>query len=143
MIHCSLKESDAFMPPAHLGCGKHNVQNEEEELHAVSVNLSTKTCEITYESGLSQSAVWCRLQEEPHLFSVQLAQELQPGSNNLHHQFCNGFYSKLLIILTLCSVLWTDVATFTRTGVYNIYNPHALILENPLATQCSSFQQRC
>jgi hypothetical protein len=37
LIHCSLRETDAFMSPAQVGCSRNNVQNEKEVLDAVTV----------------------------------------------------------------------------------------------------------
>jgi hypothetical protein len=32
-----VRETDAFMPPAYVGCGRHNVENEEEVLDVIPV----------------------------------------------------------------------------------------------------------
>jgi hypothetical protein len=37
-VHCSVGETDALMPPVHIGYSRHNVQNEEEVLSATHDN---------------------------------------------------------------------------------------------------------
>jgi hypothetical protein len=47
-IHHSLKETCAFISPAHTGCGRDSMQNEQEVFNAVHVNLSTSTLQAVY-----------------------------------------------------------------------------------------------
>jgi predicted DNA-binding transcriptional regulator AlpA len=106
MVHISLREIGAFIPSAHVGCRRRNVQNEEEVLDTTHANSSIITHEVTYETSLSQSAVWHTLHEQQYPFHVQLAQVLQVGDNYITSSF-DGFYTKLQMNLTLCHVQWT------------------------------------
>jgi hypothetical protein len=77
-----------FLSPAHIGCCRCNVQNEEKctklymPIHEPSFVRSHVKC-------LFQSALWHTLFEEQlHLFHILLVQGLHPRKNN-------GFYSEL------------------------------------------------
>jgi hypothetical protein len=77
---CQSEETGAVMPPTNIGYGRHNVQNEEDLLDAVHANPQTGTCQVTYKTGLSQSAVWHTLHEEQlHPFRVQCTRATARG----------------------------------------------------------------
>jgi hypothetical protein len=56
MVHHSLREIGVFTPLAHTNHDRYNVQNVHEVLDALHANPLTSTGQITYETGLSQSA---------------------------------------------------------------------------------------
>jgi hypothetical protein len=56
-IHYSLRETDVFMRQHMLAATDANVQSEEEVLDAVHTNPLISTCQVTYETDLSQNAV--------------------------------------------------------------------------------------
>jgi hypothetical protein len=94
--HCNLRKTGEFIPPAHIGHGRYNVQNEEEMLDAAESNPQTTSCWDAYETGLSWSAVWHTMHEE-HLypFQVQHAKGLQKGTIIFTSSSVDGFYIKL------------------------------------------------
>lgn len=47
MVHCSMRDTDTFMPP-HIGCSRHNVQNEKAESDDANANQSTTTHLVAY-----------------------------------------------------------------------------------------------
>jgi hypothetical protein len=51
------EETDAVMPPAHTGYGRHNVQNEEEALDAVHVSPLTDTYQVIQNRLLSECSL--------------------------------------------------------------------------------------
>jgi hypothetical protein len=140
MVHQSLKEADEFMGPTHFSHSRHNVQKEGRKVIAAThVNLLTSTCPVAHGTGLSQTAVWHMLHEPLCPFTAQLVQGLYPSDNNFYFQFSWWLqYKTVDEPQFLCHVLWTDEATFTRTGTNSLHNLH----EWAHATQYSSSEQR-
>jgi hypothetical protein len=64
MVHCSMRDTDTFVTRAQANHGPCNMQNEEKVLDAVHANSLASTRWVTYETGLSHSAVWCEVLEE-------------------------------------------------------------------------------
>jgi hypothetical protein len=98
MVPHGLRETGAFMPPAHVCHSRCNMQNEEV-IGSVFTNPSTSTRWVTYETGLSQSAVYHMLHGEwLYPLHVQVSHELQPGDSrfNLHFQFCSWPIHKIV-----------------------------------------------
>jgi hypothetical protein len=138
-----LRETGAFMPPAHVGHSRCNMQNEEV-LGSECTNASTSTHRVTYETGLSQSAFYHMLHGEwLYPVHIQLAQELQPGDSrfNLNFHFCSLPIHK--IVGEPVSYEWTDRATVTRSQVNCLHNLREWTLESPNTTWCCSFQHQC
>jgi hypothetical protein len=73
-VHCSLRDTGAYMPPVHTGHGRCNKQNEVEMLVAVYTNPSASTLHATYRTSLFHSAVWSTLHDG----------QLYPFHFNLH-----------------------------------------------------------
>jgi hypothetical protein len=53
MVHCSVKKTDKFMPPPHVGCDRHNIQNDKKVLDAVHANPLTSTYWVAHETESS------------------------------------------------------------------------------------------
>jgi hypothetical protein len=52
--------------------------------------------------------------------------------NNLYFWFCPWLlHTNADELESLCHVLWTDEAAFTRSGVNRLHNLHEWALENP------------
>jgi acyl-CoA hydrolase len=57
MVHCNMRKTGTIVPTACANHGPHSMQNEEEVLDAVHANPQASTHWVTYETGLSHSAV--------------------------------------------------------------------------------------
>lgn len=63
------------------GCGRCNMQSEEETLDTVHANPTTSTHWVAYETDLPYSSL-------VYTVYAKTVQRLQPGYNNLHLQSC-------------------------------------------------------
>jgi hypothetical protein len=78
-VHCSLTKIRAFIPPAHVGHARRNVQDKEDMLNAVHANQSASTW------NTSQIAGWLTTRvKQLYPLHVQSVQRLQPGDINVH-----------------------------------------------------------
>jgi hypothetical protein len=104
--------------------------------------IQYNTCQVALGTGLSQTAVWHMLHEPLCPFNAELVQGLYLSDNNFYFQFCWWLqYKTVDEPQLLCHVLWTDEATFTRSGINSLHNLHEWALENCHATQHSSSEQ--
>lgn len=125
-VHCNLSERGAFMSSAHFGFSRRNVDKEQVASEAAHANPLISTPQVTYETGLSQNAVWQSTNEE-HLYSFHLlricTKAATCGGKHLDLQFCRWLLYKIVNgpNILFCFV-WTYEATFTSSGVNNLHN---------------------
>lgn len=127
-------------------CSKWQTQKEGEMLDAVHANPLSSNRRVAYETRCPQSTVWCtHAHEQLYSFHAQLVQELQPGNNNLSLHFSQWCVYRTVCRRTpllACRELWTDEATFKRSGATNLHDLLEQELENCHATRRFSFQHR-
>lgn len=74
-------------------------------------------------------------------YHLQPVQNLLPGDENRRMTFCNWLLDSIGENPEfLQTILWTDEATFTRTGIFNHHNCHVWAQENPRETRVRSYQ---
>ncbi|PRD19392.1 UNVERIFIED_CONTAM: hypothetical protein NCL1_57459 [Trichonephila clavipes] len=100
--------------------------------------------DISNACSYSKSTVWNLLHTYgAYPYCPVLAQELTPGDQERHFDFCN-------FVLNapnenpdfLNEVLWSDECQFSRQGTINTHNTHYLSLENPHLTRPNRSQVR-
>ena len=103
-----------------------------------SPNISTRR--ISSRLGIPQVTVWRTLKREGlHPYHMQKVQHLHPGDPARRLEFCTWIIEHQ----QLCKyILFTDEATFSRTGSHNARNTHWWSKENPKKTVDRNFQQR-
>lgn len=78
-----------------------------------------------------------------HPYHLQKVQELFPGDAERRMEFCRWFINSIENDWQFPrKILWTDEATFTRSGVFNQHNSHLWAHENPYAMKENSFQRQ-
>jgi hypothetical protein len=96
MAHYSLSETGAFMPQVPVGCGRHNVHNDEVLREAVCANPST-SIQVTYKTSLRfQFGVHClRGSCILSLFMFNLYMGYNQGTIIFTSSSISSFYTKL------------------------------------------------
>lgn len=88
--------------------------------------------------GVSQGYVWKLLNASgQHPYHFQPVQDLVLADYPARVTFCSWLLEHLNE-----AILWTDEATFTRVGLFNVHNEHWWGPINPHATKRDSFQTR-
>lgn len=115
---------------------------EDEVLDAVYRDPTASVRRIGNQLGLSKTKVWKILKREGlHPYHFTRVQELQENDPRARLAFCSWLLRNSRMNVDFCkSVLWTDEATFNRTGITNHRNLHTWSVENPRLTRPSSFQ---
>lgn len=117
---------------------------EEEVLNAVADHPRTSVRAVAHDVGVSSSSVWRTLHEQLlYPYHIQRVQALCPGDYPRRLEFSQWFLNKIAHNYNFCnSVLFTDEASFTRTGIFNTHNMHYWDDENPHTTWNRGHQQR-
>jgi hypothetical protein len=71
VVHFSLRETSAFIPPAKVGHNKYSVQDEKKVLDFVHPNPLTSTGSHS-ERGIMQTEVWSTLREKQLQLNLNL-----------------------------------------------------------------------
>lgn len=88
--------------------------------------------------GTSQFFIWKLLNAAGlHPFHFQKVQDIVLADYPRRVQFCRWVLQNLHL-----NILWSDEATFTRVGLFNVHNEHLWCEANPHATRRDSFQSR-
>lgn len=88
--------------------------------------------------GVSHWTVWKLMHEEGmHPYHFRPVQELGVNDHEPRVNFCRWFLSNLDK-----NILFTDEATFTRMGIFNVHNEHWWSDQNPYVTRQDAYQHR-
>lgn len=146
-LHRHLCENGSFIASCDGRTGTRTVRHpnmEETILNIVDETPRTSTRAIARRVHVSQPTVWRVLNEERlHPFHIQRVQALQASDYPLRVEFCQWFLQQCALQPDFPAyVLFTDEATFTQEGVFNVHNTHVWATENPHATRPHAFQKR-
>lgn len=119
-------------------------QLEETILEAVSENPQTSTRSVASDVGVSNSTVWSVLHEQLlYPYHFQKVQHLLPDDFPSRSNFCQWFINQTALARDFPSmILFSDEASFTRTGIFNNQNMHAWDEENPHVLWRQGYQHR-
>lgn len=117
-------------------------EKEENILDMVFQEPSVSIRKLSQRANVSFCGTWEILKEQQlHPYHYTKVQELLPNDYQLRTDFCQLLEERQNENPNfLRSILFTDEATFTRTGVFNIHNEHLWAEENPMAKKESHFQ---
>lgn len=117
---------------------------EEEILEAVENRPQLSCRRLGLEIGVSSFVVWRTLKEQGlHPYHIQKVQALYPGDEEKRVEFCEWMIQKCVDIPDFLKILlYTDEASFTRDGVFNMHNTHIWSDENPHAIRETGHQRK-
>lgn len=120
-----------------------SLQDEHEILQMITQDPSLSIRRIANRLSLSKWAVWRILKREGlHPYHFRRVQEI------LEPDYVRAIFCSWILRETrydpnfLKRIMWTDEATFTRSGYTNYRNEHLWLQENPHAIRPSSFQHK-
>lgn len=140
-----LRENGSLKPRT-FDCGRQRttrtIDNEEQILDRVEENPKTSTRHIGLELAIPKSVVNEVINEQLlHPYHIQKIQELLPIDPESRLTFCNFIQNQIAETPDFHrKILFTDEATFTRSGVTNLHNEHVYSDENPHATKVTHYQ---
>lgn len=146
-LHRRLRETGRFdrrMVDTGAGRRTRTPDLEEAVLEEVHNDPGTSTRAIAAKTGVSQSIVHRILQEAKlHPYHVQRVQALSAGDYQQRQDFARWFLQQSAVAPNFAAdVLFTDEATFTLEGIFNLHNVHVWAPENPKATRPHAAQRR-
>jgi hypothetical protein len=117
---------------------------EERVLQEIADNSSTSTRAVAASVGVSRHVVRNVIADDDlHPYHYQRVQALQPPDYAPRLDFCRWFLGQMEAQPDLPGlVFFTDEATFTQEGVFNIHNRHCWAHENPHITHAHAHQTR-
>ena len=120
------------------------VELEEAVLNRIEEDPTTSIRRIAVMTNASKSIVGRILAEQSlHPFHYQKVQALVEGDNENRETFCRwALLQEAEAAYFPANVLFTDEATFTRSGIFNFHNAHIWSVENPHAVVETSHQRR-
>ncbi|XP_022917996.2 uncharacterized protein [Onthophagus taurus] len=138
-----LGETGSFRPKRNTGRPKKiSVDEEDEVLVRVSNNPKVSSRRLSAATGLSKSSILRILKKErlyPYHFVPVHA--LLPTDLRVRLEFVNFIKNRQNFDPSfIANILFTDEATFTRSGVFNFKNYHVWETENPHMTRQRHFQ---
>lgn len=134
-LHSNLSEY-GIRRPANERTRLVSPREEEEVLDLITQDPQLSVRRIAIRLGLSKWTVWQILKRQGlHPFHFRRVQDLIEFSSwILREERSNPNFLK--------RIMWTDEATFTRSGYTNHRNEHLWLQENPHAVRPSSFQHK-
>lgn len=116
----------------------------DEVLDYFQNNPTASTRRASLELETSHMFVWRTLQaDNQHPYHLRAVQDLLPGDFRRRMDFCRWFLQMNEADHHFQSkVLWTDEATFTRSGSSNSRNTHVWAHENPYEVRTSHYQHQ-
>lgn len=110
----------------------------------VEQNPSISSRAIASEVGVSQSSALRTMQDDDlHPYHIMKVQKLSPEDYEPRLNFSRWYLDSVNADpLFENRILWTDEATFSQDGKYNIHNSHIWAHENPHAVQAVRSQWR-
>lgn len=142
-LHLNLAENGIRIP-ANPRTRLVSLQDEEEVLELITLDPQLSVRRIAIRLGLSKWTVWKILKREGlHPYHFRRVQDLTEPDFTRRSVFCSWILRKLRSNPNfLKTIMWTDEATFTRSGYTNHRNEHLWLHENPHAVRPSSFQHQ-
>lgn len=142
--HRRLREGTLFSTTPRGRRPHYPTEMDERILETVRNDPKTSTRRVAAQLDVSQWKVWSVLNmENMHPFHTLQVQELLPGDGPKRLEFCRYIKTRLEEDPGyLKNVLWTDEATFTRSGFFNTHNDHTWAIENPRAIKPTRSQYR-
>jgi len=117
---------------------------ETRILNTVEENPSISSRSVGRALGVSHQSVLRTLHEDgmhPHL--LQRVQAITPDDYLPSLNFARWYLQQTAANPTFpADVLFTDEATFTRSGMFNIHNSHLRAHDNPHDTIAHAYQER-
>lgn len=141
-----LHTSGSFHPPA-AEAGHRRVRDpqvEEQVLNFFHEDSTRSTRMAARVLDLPQTFVWRTLKKDfQHPYHYRPVQELLETDQAPRVNFCRWYLSEMALDPGVAdNILWTDEASFTRGGLFNVHNDHRWSHENPHCSRESSFQHR-
>lgn len=117
---------------------------EMQILEHFEENPSTSTRRAAAELQVNHMAVWRTLNNDgQHPYHFRRTQELLPSDFTQRLTYCQWLVQQIEHNVHFTSnVLWSDEATFTRSGVANLHNEHVWAHTNPHVSTESSYQHQ-
>lgn len=140
-VNQRLREFGQFTVPAHAqarGREPYAVRLEEAILEYFEQNPQASTRSAARHFDVSQWTVWNTLHREglqPHL--LRPVQKLGLNDREPRVNFCRWFLEN-----TDRNILFTDEATFTKLGIFNVNNEHWWSHSNPHVRRQDAYQHR-
>lgn len=136
-----LRDYGQFTVPAHAqgrGGVSYPVSLHEDILQYFEDNPQASTRNAARRFGVSQWTVWNQLHKNGlHPYHFRPVQELSVSDYEPRINFCRWFLQN-----TDKNILFTDEATFTRLGIFNVHNEHWWSHSNPYVTRQDAYQHR-
>lgn len=118
------------------------VRKEEDVLQILYNNPAVSTRRIALQTNISQSVAW-RIAKGQQLYPYHLrqVQEHLPEDSGMRLEFSEWLIEQHNINPNfLSNIIFTDEATFTRNGMFNMHNSHVWAEQNPKATRVTHYQ---
>lgn len=115
---------------------------EEQILDRVEEDPKISTRRLGLELQVPKSIVHDVLKEQLlHPYHVQQVQDLLPIDPERRLAFCQFIQDQRIQNANFSrKILFTDEASFTRSGITNVHNEHVYAVENPHATKVTHYQ---
>jgi len=143
-LYNRLGETGSFRPTHTNNDARRTISIEQEEdvLVRISENPHLSTRRLTAATRISQPSIWRILHRENlHPYHFTPVQNLLPRDLPVRLRFAQFLHEKQREDQHFFNkILFTDEATFTRRGIFNLKNHHLWDSENPRATRIRHFQ---
>jgi hypothetical protein len=140
----NLGESGSFRPKRdNLGRPKMITPDQEDEiLIRIADDPQTSSRRLAAATGINKTSILKTLHEEKyHPYHFTPVQNLLPVDLPSRYQFASDIRNKQNTDYTFVNrILFTDEATFTRRGIFNLRNKHCWEVQNPHVTRERHFQ---
>lgn len=119
-----------------------NVLNEENILNLVEVNPRVSTRRLAAQTDMSYATVWRIIREQQlYPYHYRQVQDILPTDKPLRIQLCQLLLDRQAHDrMFLSNIIFSDEATFTRSGVFNMHNEHVWAEDNPNARKITHYQ---
>lgn len=117
---------------------------EEHVINAVEDDRRVSTRMLARQYSVSQTTVWNILHDNCYYpYHLQRVQGLLVTDFPHREQFCQWFLQQAITYPGFTSsILFTDEATFTRSGIFNFHNSHLWDMQNPHGMVTANHQLR-
>lgn len=142
-IHRQLSENGRFNEVRERA-PRTQARTDDRVLRLIQLDPTLSTRRIAQRLGIQHTMVWRIINRNSyHPYHRTPVQELSAVDMINRKNFCQEMLNKMVRNPEYISnILWTDEATFTKTGVTNYHNSHVWSLRNPHATRVDSSQFR-
>lgn len=140
-----LQSTGSFQPATREGRpSTRSVDLEEVVIEHFDTNPRTRTRRASAILGVNHVQIWRTLREDgQHPYHFRRTQELTESDYEPRINFCRWNQSRMESDPDFSTrILWTDEASFTRSGIANIHNDHVWSHLNPHVSSKSSYQHQ-